>query len=242
VYAVKDVWATFEHGTVTVVLIGPNGAGKTTLFHLMSGFLVPDSGEVLLDGNRINGLAAWKIARMGVGRLFQDIRVFRRLTALENILVAFQNQAGETFWKAVIARPAILAQEDKFKEEAKRLLAFVGLKGMETTPAGALSYGQQKLLALARLLAQGAKVLLLDEPTAGVDPAMVRPLLQLLQNLARQGKTIIVIEHNISVVLEIAKWEIAKRVYFMDDGQIVARGLPQDVLGSRRVREAYLGL
>ena len=237
VYAVKDVSAAFQSGTVTSVLIGPNGAGKTTLFHLMSGLLVPDSGEVLFHGNRINGLAAWKIARMGLGRLFQDIRVFRRLTALENILVAFQNQAGETFWKAVIARPVILRQEREFTVEARRLLEFVGLAGMETTPAGALSYGQQKLLALARLLAQGAEVLLLDEPTAGVNPAMVRPLLELLRNLAHQGKTIIVIEHNMSVVLDIADW-----VYFMDEGQIVAFGLPQEVLGDKWVGKAYLGL
>jgi ABC-type branched-subunit amino acid transport system ATPase component len=108
---------------------------------------------------------------------------------------------------------------------------------MEEAPARALSYGQQKLLALARLLAQGAEVLLLDEPTAGVNPAMVTPLLALLRELARKGKTIVLIEHNMSVVLDIADW-----VYFMDEGQIVAFGLPQEVLGDKWVREAYLGL
>lgn len=236
VQAVKDVSAAFEAGKITA-LIGPNGAGKTTFFHLMGGSLAPDGGEVLLRGKRISSLRPWSIARMGIGRLFQDVRVFGRLTVLENVLVGFQNQAGESFWRAVLIRPAILRMERELAVEARRLLAFVGLAGLENSPAQTLSYGQQKLLALARLLAQGAEVLLLDEPTAGVSPAMVKPLLTLLRELARQGKTILVIEHNMSVVIDVADW-----VYFMDEGQIVAFGLPREVLGDRWVREAYLGL
>ena len=226
----------FESAKITA-LIGPNGAGKTTLFHLVGGSLVPDSGEVLLRGKRISGLPSWEIARLGVGRLFQDVRVFGRLTALENVLVGFQGQVGESFWKAVLVRPAVVRQERDLIRQARHWIEFVGLGGMEEAPARALSYGQQKLLALARLLAQGAEVLLLDEPTAGVNPAMVTPLLALLRELARKGKTIVLIEHNMSVVLDIADW-----VYFMDEGQIVAFGLPQEVLGDKWVREAYLGL
>lgn len=236
VHALENVSATFEAGRITA-LIGPNGAGKTTLFHIMGGSLVPDSGEVLLRGRPINGLPPWSIARMGVGRLFQDVRVFGRLTVLENVLVGFPNQAGERFWKAALLRPAVVRQERELEREARRLLEFVGLSGMEFAPAQTLSYGQQKLLALARLLAQGADVLLLDEPTAGVNPAMVRPLLALLRELAAQGKTVLVIEHNMSVVLDIADW-----VYFMDEGQIVAFGLPHEVLGDTWLRDAYLGL
>jgi len=236
VHAVEEVSVEFESAKITA-LIGPNGAGKTTLFHLVGGSLVPDSGEVLLRGKRISGLPSWEVARLGVGRLFQDVRVFGRLTALENVLVGFQSQAGETFWKAVLARPTVVRQERDLIRQARHWIEFVGLGGREEAPARALSYGQQKLLALARLLAQGAEVLLLDEPTAGVNPAMVTPLLALLRELARKGKTIVLIEHNMSVVLDIADW-----VYFMDEGQIVAFGLPQEVLGDKWVREAYLGL
>jgi len=236
VHAVEDVSVEFEAGKITA-LIGPNGAGKTTLFHLMGGSLAPDSGEVLLRGRRISGLPSWETARLGVGRLFQDVRVFGRLTVLENVLVGFRNQAGESFWKAVVARLAVARQDRDLAAIAQHWIDFVGLRGFEETPARALSYGQQKLLALARLLAQGADVLLLDEPTAGVNPAMVKPLLALLRDLAKDGKTIILIEHNMSVVIDIADW-----VYFMDEGQIVAFGLPHEVLGDKWVREAYLGL
>ncbi|MFZ5926305.1 MAG: ABC transporter ATP-binding protein [Acidobacteriota bacterium] len=236
VRAVEEVSVEFEAGKITA-LIGPNGAGKTTLFHLMGGSLVPDGGEVLLRGSRISGRPSWEIARLGVGRLFQDVRVFGRLTVLENVLVGFQRQLGESFWTAVLVRPAVVRQERELRAEARRLLEFVGLGGMELAPAQTLSYGQQKLLALARLLAQGADVLLLDEPTAGVSPAMVQPLLALLRELARQGNTVVLIEHNMSVVLDIADW-----VYFMDEGEIVALGLPHEVLGDKWVREAYLGL
>jgi ABC-type branched-subunit amino acid transport system ATPase component len=236
VHAVEEVSVEFEAGKITA-LIGPNGAGKTTLFHLMGGSLVPDSGEVLLRGSRISGRPSWEIARLGVGRLFQDVRAFGRLSVLENVLAGFRNQAGECFWKAVLVRPVVARQERDLIAQARHWIEFVGLGGMEEAPARALSYGQQKLLALARLLAQGAQVLLLDEPTAGVNPAMVKPLLALLRELARQGKTIVLIEHNMSVVIDIADW-----VYFMDEGQIVAFGLPHEVLGDKWVREAYLGL
>lgn len=236
VHAVEDVSVEFEAGKITA-LIGPNGAGKTTLFHLVGGSLLPDSGEVLLRGKRAIGLPPWKIARFGVGRLFQDVRVFSRMSVLDNVLAGFPNQIGESFWKAVFLRPIVMRQERNLITQARHWIEFVGLSGMEMVPARALSYGQQKLLALARLLAQGAEVLLLDEPTAGVSPAMVKPLLDLLRELARQGKTIVLIEHNMSVVIDVADW-----VYFMDDGQIVAFGLPHEVLGDKWVREAYLGL
>ena len=236
VHAVEGVSVDFEAGKITA-LIGPNGAGKTTLFHIVGGSLLPDSGEVRLRGKSAIGLPPWEIARFGVGRLFQDVRVFARMSVLENVLTGFPNQIGESFWKAVLLRPIVMRQERNLITQARHWIEFVGLSGMETVPARALSYGQQKLLALARLLAQGAEVLLLDEPTAGVSPAMVKPLLDLLRELAQQGKTIVLIEHNMSVVIDVADW-----VYFMDDGQIVAFGLPHEVLGDKWVREAYLGL
>lgn len=234
--AVDNVSVIFEAGKVTA-LIGPNGAGKTTLFHLISGALRPDSGEVWYRGRRIDGLPPWRIAQMGIGRLFQDVRVFGRLTALDNVRVAFRKQKGENPLWAILRWLRVNREEQILTDEARRWLEFVGLRELENSLAEDLSYGQQKLLAIARLLAAGADVFLLDEPTAGVNPEMVRSLLSLIRRLAKEGKTVVVIEHNMNVVMEIADW-----VFFMDEGQIVAFGLPEEVLGDRTVRAAYLGI
>lgn len=235
--AVDGVDADFEAGKVTA-LIGPNGAGKTTLFHLMTGFLRPDAGQVLYQGRRIDGLPPWRIARMGIGRLFQDVRVFARLSALDNVQIAFRRQPSESPLGAVLWNLLARDREAALIEEARRLLSFVGLLEYERTPAEDLSYGQQKLLAIARLLAMGSDVLLLDEPTAGVQPTMVRQILDLIRRLAHEeGRTVVVIEHNMNVVLEVADW-----VYFMNEGQIVAFGLPQEVLADTEVRSIYMGL
>ncbi|MCS6831811.1 MAG: ABC transporter ATP-binding protein [bacterium] len=234
--AVDRVSAVFQPGRITA-LIGPNGAGKTTLFHLIGGVLQPDEGDILYNGKRLNGLPPWKVARLGIGRLFQDVRVFRKLSALENALTAFPNQLGESPLWSILQRPKVVRQEVAATERARRLLAFVGLLEMADDPAESLSYGQQKLLAIARLLAAGSEVLLLDEPTAGVNPEMAKSILNILRQLAKEGKTNVVIEHDMGVVMEIADW-----VYFMDDGQIVAQGTPEEVLGDATVRAAYLGL
>ncbi len=236
VKAVDNVSVTFEAGKVTA-LIGPNGAGKTTLFHLISGALRPDAGEVLYCGRRIDGLPPWKIAQMGIGRLFQDVRVFRKLSALDNVRVAFRKQKGENPIWAIVRRFEVNKEEQALTQEARRWLDFVGLGKLANTPAEDLSYGQQKLLAIARLLAAGANVFLLDEPTAGVNPEMVGSLLKVIRNLADKGKTVIVIEHNMNVVMEIADW-----VFFMDEGQIVAFGLPDEILNDRTVRATYIGI
>jgi len=234
--AVDRVSVSFEPGKVTA-LIGPNGAGKTTLFHLISGALRPDSGQIFYRGVPISGLPPWRISQMGIGRLFQDVRVFGRLSVLDNVRVAFRNQKGENPLWAILRRPAVNREEQTFTEEARRWLAFVGLSELENTRAEDLSYGQQKLLAIARLLAGGADVFLLDEPTAGVNPETVRSLLVLIRRLAESGKIVVVIEHNMNVVMEVADW-----VFFMDEGQIIAFGLPEEVLGDRTIRAAYLGI
>lgn len=236
VRAVDRVSALFEPGRITA-LIGPNGAGKTTLFHLIGGILHPDEGEVRYNGKRLNGLTPWQVARHGIGRLFQDVRVFGKLTVLENVLSAFPHQLGENPLWSLTLRPKVLSQERRLTEQAHQLLQFVGLDDHADAPAESLSYGQQKLLAIARLLAAQSDALLLDEPTAGVNPEMVKELLALLRQLANSGKMIVIIEHNMSIVMEIADW-----VYFMDQGQIVAFGLPEEVLGDPAVRAAYLGL
>ncbi len=234
VRAVDGVNASFEAGKVTA-LVGPNGAGKTTLFHLMSGALAPDEGEVLFQGRRIDGQPPWAVAQMGVGRLFQDVRVFPKLTAAENLLVAGREVPGEGVLGALFTRRK--EEERRRAAGARRWLEAVGLLEYEHEPAEALSYGQQKLLAMARLLAAAAEVLLLDEPTAGVNPQLIDRLLEVIRGLAAEGRTVVLIEHNMTVVLEVADW-----VYFMDDGEVVMFGLAEEVLSDETLKRSYLGL
>lgn len=236
VLAVDGINVGFEAGKVTA-LVGPNGAGKTTLFHLMSGALKPEEGDVLLRGQPINGLPPWAVANLGVGRLFQDVRVFPKLTVLGNLLVARRDQTGEKVLPALLRRGKVSEEERRHVVHAGRWLELVGLSEYEETPADAISYGQQKLLGIARLLSAGAEVFLLDEPTAGVNPVLIDRVLTVIRRLAEQGKTVVLIEHNINVVLDVADW-----VYFMDEGQIAAFGLPKEVLGDESIRSLYLGL
>jgi len=236
VKAVDNVSVTFYDNKITG-LIGPNGAGKTTLFNIINGFLKPDEGEVYLNDLRIDHLYPYQIAQLGIGRMFQDTRVLGKMTVLENVLLASKRQTGENPWKLFFLKHKVKKEEAIIKEEAIKWLKFVGLEDKINTYAENLSYGQQKLLTLARLLTAGSNILLLDEPTAGVDPGMIPIILNLLRNLVDEGKTIILIEHNMTVVLEICDW-----VYFMDEGKIVCWGLPLEVLADQKVKEAYLGL
>jgi ABC-type branched-subunit amino acid transport system ATPase component len=236
VRAVDDASVGFDKGKITA-LIGPNGAGKTTIFNLISGFLRPDAGTIHYREKDISGLVPWDIAHMGIGRLFQDVRLFDRMVVMDNVLTAFKKQKGESVLMSVIARWKVIKEEQSLKSQAMRFLEFVGLTEKAEELAENLSYGQQKLLSIARLLAADSDVLLLDEPTAGVSPQMIGPILDVIRKLAREGKTLVVIEHNMNVVIEIANW-----VYFMDEGQVVSFGLPNEVLGDPEVRAAYIGL
>jgi ABC-type branched-subunit amino acid transport system ATPase component len=234
--AVDQISIGFEQGHVTG-LIGPNGAGKTTLFNLISGFLKPDEGQVLFRDRNIAGLPTWKIARMGIGRLFQDVRVFAHMTAIDNVEVAFQQQIGEVPFCTLVAYPRSSREFRKCREKALELLAFVGLEDKANVFAEDLSYGQQKLLSVARLLAVDAQVLLLDEPTSGVSPKMAERLMELAGDLAKSGRTVVFIEHNMNVVIQIADW-----VYFLSNGQMTFFGPPADVLGNPDVRKEYIGV
>lgn len=236
VHAVDGVSLEFAPGTVTA-LIGPNGAGKTTVFNLISGFLRPDEGTIHYRDEELTGRPPHQIARRGIGRLFQDVRLFGRMTVLENVLSAFPDQRGERVWRSVFTRWRVNAQEQNHTEHAMRLLEQIGLTDRADALGENLSYGQQKLVAIARLLAADADVLLLDEPVAGVNPGLAETLLATICHLAEQGKTVVVIEHNMNVVLDVADW-----TYFMDDGSLASFGLPQDVLADPEVRAAYMGL
>ncbi|MGH8490770.1 MAG: ABC transporter ATP-binding protein [Gammaproteobacteria bacterium] len=233
VHALVDVHLQFpDSGTVAV--IGPNGAGKTTLLHVLTGFLRPDAGRCFCGERETTHLPPHRIARLGVARTFQDLRLILQVPVLENVLLAKPAQRGERLWRA-LSRFGVAGEEERNRDEALRLLRFVGLEAKASDLAGELSYGQQKLLTLACCLATGAKVLLLDDPVAGVHPGMVTHILELLSQLGTTGKLVIFIEHDL-----IAVRQIADRIIVMDEGKVIAQGPPREVLERPEIMEAYL--
>lgn len=234
--ALHDVTLTVSLGKVTA-LVGPNGAGKTTLFHVIGGNLTPDSGKVILNGTDVTGLPPYKIARRHVGRLFQDVRVFPALTVAENISVSFLHRSDYSL-VTTLAWWRREAREKDRRERAVKWLEFVGLADKADMPAGELSYGQQKLLALARIVALRPALLLLDEPTAALSPAMTKKMVALIKQLvAEQKLTIALIEHNMGVVRELADY-----IYFLHEGTVHTHGTQKEVLENPAVRELYMGL
>ena len=233
---VDDVSFTLEAERITG-LIGPNGAGKTSLFNLISGFIRPDRGEVRLRGRSISGLAPHRIVAAGLARTFQDLRLFGRLTALENVMLAFPGQPGEDVKALFFAWRRANRVEQERRQQALEFLEFVGLEAKANALAEDLSYGQQKRVAIARLLASGAELLMLDEPAAGLDPEAVEGMNELIQALVGQGKSILIVEHNLQVVSA-----LCDRAIFLDRGRLVLAGPPQEVLTDPRVTESFLGV
>jgi neutral amino acid transport system ATP-binding protein len=234
VHAIANLWLEFPK-TGIVAIIGPNGAGKTTLLDMVTGFLRPKAGRAFLGDYELTRLPAHKIARLGVARTFQDLRLISKISVLENVLIARPNQKGERLLRALF-RFGLAAEEKENRAQALGWLKFVGLDAAPHEFAGELSYGQQKLLTLACCLATDANVLLLDEPVAGVHPNMVEKILGLLRDLRDLGKMIVFIEHDLASVRE-----IADSVIVMDHGKVIAQGKPQDVLERPEIIEAYVG-
>lgn len=217
-----------------VAIIGPNGAGKTTLVNVLTGFIQPEAGRVFLGEHELTRLPAHKVARLGIARTFQDLRLISQVSVLENALLARPNQRGEQLLPALF-RYGVAEEEARNHEEAMRWLQFVGLADAKNELAGELSYGQQKLLTLACCLATEARILLLDEPVAGVHPEMISTILNLLAQLRDAGKQIIFIEHDIASVRQ-----VADLVIVMDEGKIIAQGKPSEVLNRPEIIEAYV--
>lgn len=234
VRAVADLDLALHSSGITAI-IGPNGAGKTTLINLLTGFIRPDAGHVYLGERDITRLAPHRIARRGMARTFQDLRLILQVPVLDNVLLARPNQRGERLFYA-LTRFGVKKEEARNREESMRLLRFVGLDEKADELAGELSYGQQKLLTLACCLATEARILLLDEPVAGVHPEMAGRILDLLRQLRDDGKLIVFIEHDNSAVRQ-----VADVVIVMDEGRIIAQGEPADVLERKEILEAYLG-
>ena len=235
VTAVDAVDLTVEAGEL-VSLIGPNGSGKTTLFNCVTGYLAPDAGRVLFRGHDVTGVAAHRIARLGLGRTFQLVSVFPRLSALENLLTFLQQHQAESVLARLVRTPRVRRFEAAAIDRARTLLESVGLAARANAPAGTLSYGQRKLLAFAAALMPDPDLLLLDEPAAAVNPTMIQQMKEQIRALHRQGKAVLLVEHNMDVVMD-----ISQRVVVLDHGQKIAEGPPEAVRRDAKVVEAYFG-
>jgi branched-chain amino acid transport system ATP-binding protein len=230
VRAVQNVSIAVPEGAIFAV-IGPNGAGKSTLLNLLSGIYQPDSGSLSFGNSNLIGLPAHERVRLGMARTFQKIRLFKQLTLLENVLAGFHVHQDVALWRCFFPGGV-----GRFRDEAMELLQFVGLDARANDRAGALPYGQQRMLEVARALATRPKLFMLDEPAAGLNSAEVGFLLERLQNINKRNVTVLVVEHNMDLVMN-----VAQRVFVMDHGVAIFEGTPRQVQENPQVIAAYLG-
>jgi branched-chain amino acid transport system ATP-binding protein len=234
-HALRECSFDIEEGRITC-LVGPNGAGKTTIFNAITGFLRPDAGHVTFHGRSLDGLRPQAIVHAGIARTFQNLRLFTELSTLDNVMVALPRQFAEEPLGAVF-RPLHAARSQKRRrEDALRTLEHVGLADRARETVRNLSYGEQKLLTVARVLATGAELLLLDEPASGLSAGALDAVMALLRRLQAEGKTLLVVEHNTRVVQQ-----IADEVLFLHQGHLMAQGSPQQIIADPALAEIYFG-
>ncbi|WP_432352586.1 ABC transporter ATP-binding protein [Sporosarcina sp. A2] len=220
-----------------VGLIGPNGAGKTTSFNLLTGVYVPTEGQILFDGKKINGLAPFKVTRLGMSRTFQNIRLFNELSVLDNVKVAYHSLANDSVASSIFRLPPYFKSEHEMETKAMEFLKIFELDQYKDETAKNLPYGKQRRLEIARALAANPHLLLLDEPAAGMNPFETKELMDLIAFIRNQfDLTILLIEHDMNLVMG-----ICERIYVLDHGVLLAEGVPEEIRNNPKVIEAYLG-
>ena len=234
--AVSDLSFAVQAGTITS-LIGGNGAGKTTAFNLITGNLAPDAGHIYFRDVRVDGLPPHLVARAGIARGFQELRLFNRLSARDNIEAGIPGQHGESIIRSLLGGRALRDERKATAARASALLRELTIEAQADALAERLSYGQQKLLSLGRLLAGEGELILLDEPTSGLSPSMVEDFCARVRALTRAGKTILLIEHNVEIVLRLSDW-----IVVMHQGTKIAEGKPDAVRNNVTVMHTYLGI
>jgi neutral amino acid transport system ATP-binding protein len=235
IQAIADAAIEVQSGSITG-LVGPNGAGKTTLFNLLLNFIRPDSGRVVFDGEPVHSEPPYRIARMGMVRTFQVARALSRMSVMDNLLLAAQKQTGENFWMTWVKQRDIAREEKEQQEKAMEILNSIGLAHMADEYAGALSGGQRKLLEMGRALMTDPKLILLDEPAAGVNPTLINQICDRIQRWNQEGLTFLIIEHNMDVIMS-----LCDRVWVLAEGRNLASGTPTEIQTNPEVLEAYLG-
>ncbi len=234
--AVRDFSFTLGPGELAG-LIGPNGAGKTTVFNMISGFLLPTSGKVIWQDEDITGLSVHQVTARGIARTFQNIRLFADMTVLENVMVSLHHKISAHFWDAMLSLPRYRREEVRMRDESMAFLEELGLMHVSQEKAGALAYGQQRRLEIARALATRPRLLLLDEPAAGMNPLETMELAKLVQELRRKYKlTVFLIEHDMKFVMH-----LCERIKVLDYGISIAEGPPSELQNNPEVIKAYLG-
>lgn len=236
IHAVDECTFDVRPGLVTG-LIGPNGAGKTTVFNLITGFLKADRGSILLRGQELLGLPPHEVERRGVVRTFQHLRLWSKMTVLENVLLGCATPMGENVFSLFLRAQAVRAEEARARERAMEVLDFFGLAGRRHQVAEDLAYPEQKLLSMARIFAADAPVMLLDEPASGLDGESLRRIVPLVRRLVEHGKTVLLIEHNMELISE-----LSDVVVFLHQGRVLAAGAPAEITRDPALTEIYFGV
>jgi branched-chain amino acid transport system ATP-binding protein len=235
VIALADVSFSVEPGEIFAI-IGPNGAGKTTLFNIVSGLYPPQQGSVRLKGEDVTRLPPHLLARRGLSRTFQNLQIFFRMSAVENVMVGRHLHEDRNLVAHLFALPAVFRQNHATRAKGEELLNFVGMAGLDERPAGALPYGALRRLEIARALASEPKVLLLDEPAAGCNPVETEEIDELIQKIAAQGIAVVLVEHDMKLVMK-----ISRRIHVLNQGRTIAEGTASEVRLDQEVIAAYLG-